>query len=315
MPNKPSPLMLTCAILIFLVLSTTARAQQAPLWTSPAFQVSAAAMLQSAATVEKTKGYDVTVLLDDRSASIDEMGRMIQRFRLVYRIETNEGVKSWATVGLEWEPWHQKHPEVRARVITPDGVEHQLDPKTLSDAPARQDGGEVYVDTRVYRGPLPAMAVGAIVEEEETLQDTEPVFPGGALQRWYVGRVVPTIRTITTLEAPAAAKLKYEIRLLPDAKVTKQEQGGRTRLIIDQGKMAPIEITDTNLPSELPFWPQVEFSTVASWKQVADTYRHLSEPQIRVEEVAQIVHETIDAKDSREEKIRKLTARLQKDIR
>ncbi len=316
MPNHWSPRKAAWAIVIsLLAITTTVRAQQKELWTGPAFEVSAAAILQSAATVEKTKGYDATVLVDERSISIDEAGRLMQRYRFVYRVETTEGVKTWATVGAGWEPWHQKQPEVRARVITPDGVEHPLDIKTLSDAPARQDGGEVYVDTRVYRGPLPALAVGAIVEEEETLQDTEPLFPGGAVERLYVGRGVPVIQSRIAIEAPVAAKLKYEIRLLPDAKVTKQERGGITRITVEQGKMDAIEIRDTNLPPELASWPQFEFSTTASWKQVADMYRQMAEPQIRIDEVAQIVHETVDAKDSREEKIRKLTARLHKDVR
>ena len=272
-------------------------------------------MLESAKSIDKTKGYGSTLLMDESFVSIDGAGRTIQRYRTVFRVETPEAVKSWATVSVGWDPWHQKQPEVRARVVTPDGVEHALDPKTLSDAPAHQDGTEVYSDRRLYRGPLPAMAVGAIVEEEVTLEDTEPVFPGGVAGRLYAARSVPSLRTRLVIEAPAAANLKYEVRLLPDAKVTKTEENGIARLTVEQGKQDPIDVTDTNLPPEVPSWPQVEFSTTASWKQVAQTYRNMSEPQIRVDEVAQVVRESTDPKDSREEKIRKLTARLHKDVR
>jgi hypothetical protein len=187
----------------------------------------------------------------------------------VFRVETAEAIKNWATVGVGWDPWHQKQPEIKARVVTPDGVEHGLDPKTLSDAPAHQDATEVFSDRRLYRGPLPAMAVGAIVEEEVTLEDTEPVFPGGAAGRLYAGRSVPSLRTRLVIEAPAAANLKYEVRLLPDAKVSKTEENGIARVTVEQGKQDPIDVTDTNLPPDLPSSPQVEFSTtVLSHKYV-----------------------------------------------
>jgi tetratricopeptide (TPR) repeat protein len=316
MSNHRSPVETACVILILLAgFSATAPAQQTQPWAGPAFQAPAAALLESAKAIEKTKGYDTTLFMDEVAVSVDEAGRTKQRYRFVFRVEGAEGLESWAIVSVFWDPWHQKQPEVRARVVTPNGVEHVLDPKTLSDAPAHQDGTEVYSDRRVYRGPLPAMAVGAVVEEEVLLEDTEPVYPGGAGSRLYVARSIPSLRTRISIEAPVAVKLKYEVRLLPDAKVTKVEENGISRVTVDQGKLDPIEVADTNLPPELPVWPQVEFSTSTSWKEVAHTYREMSEPQIRVGQVAQIVRETIDPKDSREEKIRKLTARLHKDVR
>ena len=272
-------------------------------------------MLDAAKTIEPTRGCAVTVLMADLAVSIGAEGQTVTRQRAVYRIETEAGLSNWSSVHAAWDPWHQKQPVVRARVVTRDGVEHVLDPKTFADAPARQYGAETFSDTRLYRGPLPAVAVGALVEEEVTLEDTEPVFPGGAVGRMFAGGQVPVLETRIVIEVPAAVALKYEVRLLPGAKVTKTEIGGTTRVTIETGKLDPIDSNDTNIPPEAAAWPQVEYSTAASWSDMAKMYLGMSEPQIRTDQVTQIVRETIDANDSREEKIRKLTARLHKDVR
>ncbi len=309
-------LSVTAIILSFIfALAIPATAQTKQPWSGPGFEASAADLLKAANEIQKTKGYEATVLIDDITLSVDAAGRMTLRSRTVFRPDTEDAVQRWAGINVGWEPWHQKQPEVRARIITTDGVEHILDPKTLSDAPAHQGDAALYSDTRVYRGPLPAVAVGAIVEEEVVVEDTEPVFAGGLVRKQYLGRSVPVFESRLLIEVPDSAPLKYEVRLLPDAKVTKTVENGKTRILVEQGRLDAIDMMDTFLPPEMADWPQVEFSTAASWKQLADTYRTLSEPQIHLDEVAQVVNETILPKDSRDEKIGKLTARLHKDIR
>ena len=98
-------------------LSTNAAGADAP-WTGPAFTGNPAEIIKAAAAVESEKGFDVTVLLDERSVSVDSEGTAREQFRVVYRVDSSAGVKSWGSTGLHWEPWHQKQPEIHARVIT-----------------------------------------------------------------------------------------------------------------------------------------------------------------------------------------------------
>jgi tetratricopeptide (TPR) repeat protein/transglutaminase-like putative cysteine protease len=295
-------------------LSTNAAGADAP-WTGPAFTGNPAEIIKAAGAVESEKGFDVTVLLDERSVSVDAEGTTREQFHVVYRVDSNAGVKSWGSTGLRWEPWHQNQPEIHARVITSDAVEHMLDPKTLSDTPAREDSSQVYSDTRLYRGPLPAVATGSVVEVQISLQDTSPAIPGGIIRRYFIARRVPVRQVRILLEAPSSVMLRYEVRLLPAATVVKTSASGITRIKIDNGPLAPIEQTEPNVPSEVVNWPQVEFSTVPSWQKAASAYQQMTDPQIRVDDVRLLVGQTISASDPRTDKIRKLTAKLHQLVR
>ena len=92
-------------------------------------------------------------------------------------------------MSLNWEPWHEERPTIKVRVITPDYAVHELDPKTVTDASAREDASNLYSDRRVLRAPLPAIAPGSVVEEEFVVQETAPFFAAGTVQRIFLGRV------------------------------------------------------------------------------------------------------------------------------
>ena len=76
-------------------------------------------------------------------------------------------------------PWHEVRPTFHARVITPDSAVHPLDSNTVTDAPAKENEDNVFSDRRVMRAPLPAIAPGSLVEEEET--STELLLSSGPL--------------------------------------------------------------------------------------------------------------------------------------
>ena len=95
-------------------------------WEVAAFTGDPAAIARAAAKVPGAEDDDVVVLLMEASYSFDEAGRETYTQRLVYRILAAGAHESWSTVEESWEPWHQARPEIRARVITPDGAEHPL---------------------------------------------------------------------------------------------------------------------------------------------------------------------------------------------
>src|SRR5882672_6711999 len=217
----------------FFLLATPIWA--ADVWNAPAFSASPEALRQAAASVKVEKGGDVTILLNDDRFTFDREGRVVESFHSIYRIENEDGVKGWAETSSRWEPWHQSKPEIRARVITSDGAVHPLDPKTLTDVPAHENSPETFSDDRAYGGPLPAIAVGAIVEEEIVIKDTAPFFAAGQVERLGLARSVPVNRTSVILSHPESLPLHYVLQQMSGAKVTKATNNGVETIEIEDG--------------------------------------------------------------------------------
>lgn len=99
-------------------------------------------------------------------------------------------------------------------------------------------------DRRVLRAPLPAIAPGAVVEEERTVRESSPFFSAGSVSRIYVGRSVPVQRTQLVLEAPSSLPMHYEIHLLPDVHPQRREADGRVTVAFEIGPMDALEDED-----------------------------------------------------------------------
>ncbi len=267
--------------LLATLLYAPGAARAAEAWDAPAFTTPTAALLQSAAAIKRERTTNVVVLLDERSFVLDEQQRLTRTYRLIYRVDTPEGVESWAASGAHWQPWHQQKPTIRARVITTDGREHLIDQKMLVDAGTNTGANQIYDDDRKLEGPLPAVAVGSVVEEEIVIRDTEPMFSAGAVMREFMGRPVPVLRTRIIVDAPESLPLKRAVHLLPDAAVRETRAGGRVRWVVEQQELSELREAETNTPPESPAWPSVEFASGASWEQVAAAYREMTDSRIR----------------------------------
>lgn len=256
-------------------------AEAADLWESPAFSTSPAQLQQAAKDVRHDRATDVVVLLDERIFVLDEQHRLTRTSRLVYRVDTPDGVERWAASSARWQPWHQARPHILARVVTPDGRQHQLDPRLLTESGTRDAGSQVYDDEHVLEGPLPAVEVGAVVEEQIVVRDEKPFFAGGAVYREFVGRPVPVERTRIVIDAPESLPLKRLTQLLPNAQVKEARSNGRVRWTLEQGPIVDRRELEGNLPADVPGWASVEFSSGESWQSVAANYRSMTESRIR----------------------------------
>jgi len=92
---------------------------------------------------------------------------------------------------------------------------------------------------------------------------------------------VPVLHTRIIIDAPESLPLKRITRLLPNAQVKEMHANGRVRWTLEQGALDEMREMDSNLPSDAPAWPSVEFSSGASWESVAGVYRDLTENRIR----------------------------------
>jgi transglutaminase-like putative cysteine protease/tetratricopeptide (TPR) repeat protein len=281
---------------------------------APAFSAPAQTLLKAASAIPVVEGTSVVVISDDRAFIFDERGRCTITIHRIYRVVTQAGVEGWDSAASRWEPWHQQRPSLRARVVTSDGQAHDLDPKTIAEAPVK-DGDAIYSDAKILQAPLPAVAPGSVVEEEIRVAEDSPLFAAGTAEDVYFGYRVPVERSTLTIETPSSVKLHYAVRLLPAIAIRKTEQRGRTRLKFTQGPMPPVERTEPYLPFDTPRLPEVAFSTGKSWSDVARAYNAVVEPQIHLGDFQQFAAKARASGQTRIERANALLQSLHAEVR
>jgi tetratricopeptide (TPR) repeat protein len=278
----PVPALLL-AILLPLAGPAAASGPAEP-WDGPAFSASPAALVRAASQIEAAPGEGVVVLLLEASYSYDEAGRETSTQRLVYRIASGGAHESWSAVEASWSPWHQERPRVRARVVTPDGVEHPLDPSIVTETGVTQEAPDMFQDGRVLRGPLPATRPGAIVEQEVTIRETAPFFDAGVVRYQALSLGVTVRHARVTLEAPAAMPLRWVARKLPGLPGNtprESEAGGRRRVVFEARDVPPAGPQEPGLPPDEPRAAYVAFSTGRSWEDLARRYSEIVEQTLK----------------------------------
>ena len=304
-------------IVLCVTFFTSAGFAQEPGWTltGPAFSATPAQIVAAAAKVKHDPATDATVLFEDEHYTIDAQGRVVHTHHLIYRIDTQAGVDGWSSVAVEWEAFYQKRPEIRARVIQPSGAVTELDPKTITDTAANNADLEegTYSDDRILTAPLPALAVGTIVEEETTVTDDQPFFDGGGVYRNYFQRNVPVAFTRLVVETPAATPLQYRVHDMPDAQVKTAEAKGMRTMTISASDVKAIVPSDIPLVTPDMKAPWVDFSTGQSWHAVAEAYARMADPQILPAEVKSLI--PADLPKGRDARAAVLVAILHKNVR
>jgi Flp pilus assembly protein TadD len=275
------------------------------------------------AAAEKLRPADaeegVLVLLDETRVTFDKSGRSTRVEYLIYRVIEESAVDGWSTIETAWSPWYHERPQVDARIIAKDGSVHRLDPKSFGTADA-SDSPDMFSDTRVLRGPLPAVAPGAVVEQTTTYIDKNPlssIFGGaGVSQRHQFGRWVESRQSRLVIEWPAELPLKLLNRTKPAIEPKRTEENGITRVVFETGVVPGLESSEWNLPSDQTVRSYVAWSTGQSWQEVAKRYAVIVDEKIGDgAAVERITKAAIgNAKEPREIAARLLAA-LERDIR
>ena len=288
----------------------------ADIWGGPAFSADPESLRQAAASIKAEKDSPATVLLNEWHIDFDESGRLVKNRRLIYRIETQDGVENWAESSGRWEAWHQSRPEIKARVVTVEGTVHWLDPNTLNDVPVHQDAPDLYGDERRYAGPLPAIAIGSIVEEQIITRETAPLFAAGSSYRWNYGWNVPVNKSRFVLTHPVSLPITYRSHMFPEAGITKSTQGGMETINFELNSLAAYTEDLKYVPKDVILFPEIEFSTGSSWQKLAAEYARMTEDKLRQADVQSLLTK-IDLKKSskRDDTIRSIVALLHKNVR
>jgi tetratricopeptide (TPR) repeat protein len=283
-------------------------------WQGELFHASPDEVLKAAAAVPATPQTNITVLLDERRIVLDKEQRATLTYHLVYRIENQAGVEAWSSIGAGYSPWFQKKPVMLARIVTEDKHVSMLDEKTLSDAPVHSGEEDMFDDDREYQGPLPGLAPGAIVEQEIKIEDTAPFFATGSVYREYINRPFPVAMTRVVAQAPVELALKYKVLRMPDVVAEKETKDGIVTLTFEKENLEAIDHAAPNLPSDVAPVPEIEVATAASWKDVADRYRAMSDPQIHPEQAKEMLPQLSRSED-RQQKITAIVRELHRQVR
>ena len=264
------------ATLTALAHSSGAHADQP--WHKP-FAASPADILAAAGKVAHRSASDIVVLLAETSLSFDEQGRATRRTHHVFRVESRAGADKWGTLRVSWSPWYQHKPTLRARVVSPDGVAHEVDPATVNEIVGGNDP-HISSDRHHLEAPLPALTPGAVVEEESIIVDHRPYFSAGTTMLMGFGANVPVEEQRLVIDAPRSLKLRHRARLLPTLTSTSKRHGKRVRWTFSAARQSAHATPAANLPSDLPRYPHVALSTATSWQSVATAYAAIVDRQI-----------------------------------
>lgn len=280
-------------------------------WDEP-FELSAAELLAAAAEVPR--GEAVDVLFEEQVATYESDGRRTTRHRLIYRVNEAEAVEGWGTVAAAWAPWYQARPEVRARVVGGDGRELRFDPATLSEQPVASDDPAVFSDRRIVEGPLPGVAAGAVVVEEQVVRDTAPLFAAGTAGRYHFGRTVPVARERLVLDVPAGLSLRHETYLLP-VEPRREEAAGRVRWTWETGPQKALEWYGDDVPGDVVAHPAVGYSVGGGWDEVGAAYARWVDERADGAELPEEVTAAVAAAVGRRAKIAAALDWLHREVR
>jgi tetratricopeptide (TPR) repeat protein len=275
------------AVLLCLLPFSFLRAQVSPQsggvsptpLTGAPFSLTADELKSASAAIPVKKEFAAEILYEEGRYQIGADGALNYRHRLIYRVETDAAVKGWSEVSANWDPWYEKQAQIHARVLQPGGSFVELDQKTITDAPVKAEDDETFSSEHVRRAPLPGMAVGAIVEEEATIEEKIPYFPGGGLYRFGFRESVPVGQMRVVVELPASTPYQEAIHNLPGMSVDRTEADGRRRVVYEASGLAASHNYDIDLATNTPMTPLLEFATGASWGSIAKVYAAMSDPQ------------------------------------
>lgn len=305
-----TPFRLLRQVLSFAILLPSVGLAQTP----PPFSASPESLLALAAANKPAGDHSVHLLRIDNRLAFDAQGRSTYFSYRIFHILTEEDKDDWSTVGATWAPWHQDKPTLRARVITPDGRQHLLDPSTITEGPAREYSRDIFSDRRTLRAPLPAIAVGAVIEFESITRDNAPLSTAGTTHSFTLDSYVPIHQLHFSITAPAALPLHVTTYILPESATRRTESGGIVTYNIEQSALPAAPPASPLLPSSHRTRPSLEVSTGKSWQSVAAHYASQVDAQIRSANLASLLA-PIPANASRDEILRASLAALHREVR
>lgn len=285
-------------------------------WESkPAFTATPDEILKAAAALPLRATFPAQELLEDTTIRLDAEGRRTVRYRYLFRINQDAAIAGWGTATAPWSPWFEEKPTIRARVITPDGKAHPLDPATIGEFTQEQSGSDMFSDRRELRAPLPKMAKGALAEVEIVSREHRPFARSGTRGRYALWQPVPVNRTLFSLEVPSNLPLRWKLAGFTGTQPKPQTVDGITSLRLDFGPADPHrQLEPKSVPDQDPR-PFMLYTTCPSWDAAATDYQAIVETQLAGSDVKAWARDAAAPEGPFEQRLTRILMRLHKDVR
>jgi len=301
-------------LFVAVLLTTVQAAAAAEPWDGPAFAATPADIVRASAGVT-TGAEGVTVLLSETRYAYDAAGRETYTQRLVYKIGSATAHESWSAVEEAWSPWRQETPRLRARVITPDGAEHLLDPATIAENGEAATSPDMFEDGRVLRAPLPAICPGAVVEQEVVVREKNPFWAAGVAHYQILAAMVDVRHALLSVELPAGVPFRWVARRLPDVTPREEVAAGRRNIVFEARDLPPYKRGEPGLPPEVARTPYVGFATGRSWSDLAGSYSEIVDRTLAGADLKPFLRTIRVPAASQVETIGLVLARLHQEVR
>lgn len=283
-------------------------------WEGAPLSADPAALRAAADALEPPAGVPLDVLLEEGVFRLDARGAVTHTLRVVYRPVVPEASRAAAQVERTWSPWREARPEIRARVVGPDGAVATLEPGALAEGPAA-DGDGPRSERRQLTGTIPGVRPGAVVEQVTTVRETAPLLPGGTVQRFRIGSGSPVRHVRLRLEAPAALPVRWVVRGVELSPVETVANGIRT-IVFERRDAEPVPPAEPGSPPEVAPAPYVAFAAGQSWGEVAAHLRAVFEEGIAGSDLRAEARAALGAgKPGRDEAVRRIGAWLGARVR
>jgi hypothetical protein len=300
---------------MILACSQPAAAAESPA-NAPHFSMTPQALHAAASAVQPPEGSAVSIVEMQETYSFDADGGNVYTQYSVYKALSPAAADSgWNELRINWSPWREDKPTMRARVIVPDGTTFTLDPATIVDSPVHASDSSIYSDERVLRAPMPAFAPGAVVETEIVLKERLPFTGAGNVGRSFFQLSQPLQHMRVTLEAPDSIPLHYRLDAAPDVKTTHTSEVGRQRWVFDGGATPAYDDYVGNAPGDVYQSATLTFSTGASWQELAQSYERIVSERLASANVNELAARLTKGRASREAKVGALVEYLNREIR
>ncbi|MCB9744437.1 MAG: DUF3857 domain-containing protein [Alphaproteobacteria bacterium] len=310
---------LASALLLSLALThatgaDAGRKDRLPRWTAEAsFTASLSELARSADDFEVEPGSPAKLLFAETRYEYDAQGNARKVQRSVFQVLVPDPGR-WGELGASWDPWRQERPELRARVLSPDGEERTLDPSAAREMAASQMGASMYSDARVLVAALPGIEPGAIVETEILTPVSRPMLEGLGMDRYQFGyRGIPVRYERLVVSAPKGVEPRWVNFGIDGPK--RKRAGDRVEWVWALSGQEPYGPGPALQPYDRTHVPVVNWTLVESWAEVALAYHQIVEQQIGDADLAAVVAETTEGLTERDEIIAALTARVHRDAR
>ncbi|MGA9586845.1 MAG: transglutaminase domain-containing protein, partial [Terracidiphilus sp.] len=143
-----------------------------------------------------------------------------------------------------------------------------------------------------------------------------PFFAPGRVGRAFFGHEqVPVAHSSAVFEAPLSLPLRVETRLLPGVTPKRVDANGRVTITYEIGSLEGVEVRDANLPSDAYLFPEIDYSTGASWQSMATEYSKIVDSKTKSDSVQSIVDGLISGKSTTSEKEDAILDYLDREVR